>query len=443
MRSLWRAVLMVGALGIVLVNAALAVSRHTPGPSLLAWDTEADIALSWPGKARPTWVVQGPDAETNPVWSPRCCELAFLTSSPRVTVPTEQHLSVLRLGGADSYPVNDFPVRGVVWSPDGATLAVVASSGSATDIYLIRADGTSPYNLSDHPAYDFDPIWSPDGRQIAFISYRGGEALNNGKIFVATLDADRQVADLRPITDYRESHELAAWSPDGVWLLFTSALEQEGRAEDVFIARADGTELRPLTTDPARDLNPAWSPDGTWIAFESDRDGRREIYLIRPDGTGLVNLSRDPAWDTGPVWSPDGRWIAFESNRDGNREVYVIRPDGSGLRNLTVDPAPDLAPLWSPDGRWIVFESLRETERKVFVVRPDGSGLARVSFAQGTAVTPAWSPPRALAYHPLKLILVAAGLVTLAFAPELVRAANRAIMRADKHRRKTHADCGF
>src|SRR5438132_1116845 len=171
--------------------------------------------------------------------------------------------------------------------------------------------------------------------QIAFTSIRDG----NREIYLMHADGTALVN----LTNNPAQDEWPAWSPDGSKILFLSA--SDGRGE-IYVMNADGSGVTQLTTMGTA-FDPAWSPDGTKIAFD---DGN-EIYVINADGSGLRNITNDPAhFDGTPVWSPDGSKIAFESNRDGNAEVYVMNADGSALRNLTNNPAIDFAPAWRPRG---------------------------------------------------------------------------------------------
>ena len=99
-----------------------------------------------------------------------------------------------------------------------------------------------------------------------------------------------------------------AWSPDGRKLAFVSG--RDGNAE-IYVMNADGSAQENLTRQPASDSHPSWSRDGRRIVFVSRRDGNSEIYVMNADGSGLRNLTRTPSSDLDPAWSPDGRAIAF------------------------------------------------------------------------------------------------------------------------------------
>jgi Tol biopolymer transport system component len=222
------------------------------------------------------------------------------------------------------------------WSPDGRRIAFASDRDGNMEIYVMNADGSGQTRLTNTPAYDGDPTWSPDGTRIAFASTQDVRS----DIWVMNADGSNQVK-------LREFGVNPAWSPDGSQI---AALFRFGSFMHLGVMPADGSaEPQPLLQLQISNW-PAWSPDGSRIAFEStESPDNSEILIINADGSNLVNLTRTPnIVEVHPTWSPDGTRIAFMSWRDDNGEVYVMNADGSGQTNLTNNPAWEGYPSWSP-----------------------------------------------------------------------------------------------
>jgi Tol biopolymer transport system component len=228
------------------------------------------------------------------------------------------------------------------------------------------------------------PSWSPDGRQIAFTSFRHG----NGEIYVMRADGSAK----RRLTTNTAHDDHAQWSPDGTRIAFAST--RDGNYE-IYVMNADGSATRRLTNDPQSDYAPTWSPDGQRIGWRTNRDGNGEIYSMRADGTEARRLTVNAASDESPDWASDGR-IAFSSNRGGGTfQLWAMDADGSNLVRLSVGGQNKSEPSWSPDATRIVYVSdgvlpLGNTE--IYVANVDGTGVQRLTDYDGRDDFPAWSP---------------------------------------------------
>lgn len=209
------------------------------------------------------------------------------------------------------------------------------------------------------------------------------------------------------IADAPGSEFDASWSPDGTQVVYRDSTRGINEDDELFVARADGSQRRNITNDRANDWGPDWSPDGTTIAFNSDRDGGIRGYLVDPDGTNLRRIDVD-AWLEYPSWSPGGTRLAFMGAIGANYEIFTVDLATGEVRQLTDSPGGDGWPAWSPDGSTIVFSSLRDDCRfaepgaacwqggpadehhDVWAINPDGTGLRRVTPEAGQFV--AWSP---------------------------------------------------
>ena len=228
------------------------------------------------------------------------------------------------------------------WSPDGSRIAFMSTRNGKADIYVMNADGTHVQQLTTDPANDIWPEWSPaasggdtGGSQIAFPSRRDG----NFEIYV--MDADG--SNPQRLTDTPAVEDFPAWSPDGTQIVYTRVEGEDG----TYLMKADGSDQHKVSDIVGFEY--AWSPDGTQIAFASDHQGFRGIYIMDPDGGNLHGLSRTWAGENCPDWSPDGQWIAYASWRGGDGEIFLMDANGDHVQALTDNRFEDEFPAWRPD----------------------------------------------------------------------------------------------
>ncbi len=228
-------------------------------------------------------------------------------------------------------PRKDMPA----WSADYTMVAYVSSPGDQGGIYVVGADGHGSHLVLDRGQLKGLSAlsWSPSGSEIAFEAYNFGEVPANQvnrEIYVL----DLQTGTYRNITNDPADDEHPSWSPDGSRLIFASSRQGGG----VFVMAADGSGVTRL----ASGASPDWSPDGSRIVYGLDG----EIFTMNADGSGQTQLTVSPGRDISPNWSPDGSMIVFDSERDGNEEIYVMNADGSNQTRLTNDPGYDVNPAW-------------------------------------------------------------------------------------------------
>ncbi len=235
-------------------------------------------------------VVQSDAITLFPAWSPDGRLIAY-TSYAR----GRPEIIVKELGGNESRRI---AFEGInitpTWVPGkSGKLAATLSTSGDEEIYLLTRSGKIDKRLTDSWGIDVSPTFSPDGRQMAFVSKRAG-------------------------------------SPQ------------------IYIKDMETGDIQRLTFEGSYNTEPDWSPEGDRIAYSGMNNGHADIFLIGTDGQGREQLTRDSGSNESPAWSPDGSLIVFSSTRTGSTKLYVMTASGTDQRQLVHMTGEQILPDWSP-----------------------------------------------------------------------------------------------
>ncbi len=251
------------------------------------------------------------------------------------------------------------------------------------ELYIMDYDGQSKKPLTANRSLNLTPTWSPDGRALAYISYRQGRP-DLYRAFIYEGRGDSLVGG--PGMSFTPS-----WSPDGTELAFTST--RDGNSE-IYVIQADGSELRRVTHHGSIDTSPCWSPNGREIAFTSDRSGAPQIYVMDSEGLNLRRISFEGSYNDAASWSPSREFseITYASRIErGPFDIVVYDFQTKQVRQLTTGRGSNESPSWSPNGLHLAFTSTRTGDAQVFTMNRDGTNQHRLTQT-GNNTTPKWGP---------------------------------------------------
>lgn len=260
--------------------------------------------------------------------------------------------------------------------------------GFQNDVFVMNPDGSGRIQLTADPTPDFTPAWSPNGKKIAFASYRDGTP--GSQIYVMNANGSDQTR----LTLFGTGGSYApTWSPAGTKIAFTHDNFPADFHSGISVVNADGSNPTELTsTLSSRDSAPALSPNGQKIAFaRRESGGTGNLYLMNADGSAQTPLTSGFHEVLGSTWSPDGTHIAFEADptndASGLADIYVIGANGVGQVQLT-DTGHAYDPAWSPDGKKIAFDGGDGVHFGLFVMNADGTQLTELT--NGDEADPSW-----------------------------------------------------
>ncbi len=247
------------------------------------------------------------------------------------------------------------------------------------EIYVSDYDGANQRRITINRALNITPSWSPDGRSIAYTSYRSGlPDILISNIFAGTMETPTKGVG---------QNFLPVFSPDGSRIAFMST--RDGNPE-IYIVNRDGSNLTRLTNNASIDVTPTWSPSGTQIAFTSERTGNPQIWVVGIDGTGLRRISFESFADR-PTWSPPPyNEIAFAARTGPGFDIKILNIGSGETRQITFGEGSNESPAWSPNGRHLAFMSTRAGRSQIFTADRDGRNIRQLT-RDGNNTTPNWS----------------------------------------------------
>jgi dipeptidyl aminopeptidase/acylaminoacyl peptidase len=309
-------------------------------------------------------------------------------------------------------------------SPDGKWVAYTVATPdmeanrNASNIWVVATAGGAEIQLT-RSGHDSSPVWSPDGKSIAFLSSRSGDS----QVYLLSTDG----GEAHPLTKLSTGADMVKWSPDGKTIAFTSSVypdckdddcnskrdaEKEkskvkahvaehllyrhwthwndGKRSHLFVVSADGSGApRDLTAGADYDIPPDersgpgdfnFSPDGKEICFTAVTDKMEaistnaDLFIVSAAGGEAKRITTQPGFDGNPVYSPDGKFIAYHAQLTAGYESdrwRVMLYDRQSGKNENLSEGFDRSAeelAWSPESKTIYFTAENETQKQVYAM---------------------------------------------------------------------------
>ncbi len=260
-------------------------------------------------------------------------------------------------------------------------IAYVTRGGARYTLRVADADGEGGQVALNSPEAIISPAWSPDGRELAYVSFESQKAV----VYTQEIASGKR----RAIANFRGSNSAPAWSPDGQTLALT--LSREGGSQ-LYVMNRNGNGVRRLTTSPAIDTEPTFSPDGRTIYFVSDRGGSPQIYRMPAAGGNAERVTFSGSYNISPAISPDGRTLAYISRQNGAYRLHTMNLSNGGSPQALTDTSDDESPSFAPNGRLIIYATRSGGRDVLMTTTLDGRIKARLVSTTADVREPMWGP---------------------------------------------------
>ena len=365
-------------------GAAIAAWHVPRGTSQTSVSTQARLVLVPPQGGAERQLLEWTGAARRLSWSPDGRWLAF---SP-VSVRTHRERGITLLSPATGRQVDWAAIDPTfaasvdpVFSPDGRRLAYTKTRGDfSSDVYLVTvgADGRpgGPPALLRYGGKEASyPVWTPDGESLLLID---GVPSSNGGVLRVPING---LPPSKPLGGLEHAGSLAVARGSDRLAFHRPGIDVDIWRIDLRDPAASGRVAPSTLWEEGADV----SADGARLAFSSNRSGAREIWVADVSGDHALQLTTFG----GPVpgtarWSPDQKHVAFDARPEGNSDIYIVPAAGGPIRQLTTDRSEDARPAWTPDGQSILFASNRTGRSEIWRTPIDGGAAVQLTTQGAT-----------------------------------------------------------
>ncbi len=283
-----------------------------------------------------------------------------------------------------AHRISDFIYEKLTGEPGffATRLAFVRKDGAKHALVIADSDGENQQVAlrSSEPLISL--AWSPDGTQIAYVSYERRSGISKPIVYLQNLSTGRRII----LANEKGSNSSPAWSPNGKQLAVV--LTRDGNSQ-IYRVNADGTGLSRLSNSSGIDTEPTFSPDGNFVYFTSDRGGSPQIYRVSVNGGPAERITFTGSFNARAQISPDGRTMAYVTVRDRAFRIAVMNLSNREETLVSQGPKDD-SPSFAPNSKWVIYSTKSQGRTLLSAASIDGKLRTRLSTAEGDIKGPAW-----------------------------------------------------